>query len=469
MKGKIIITTIFMTSTLLLSSHTVLSEKQKKPSKQLAQQQKLNSEAIALYKEGKYKEALQKFNQAYQLKPNPVTLYNIARCYHNLGNLPSAMEYYKKYLKSRDKRMRKKVKGHIKKIKEEAKQINLEGVHNYKKGRYKEALSKFKQSYAIDKNKVTLYNIARCYDKMANFRQAYIHYKKYIQTGHKEKQKEAKHMAEKIESMPVLLRVISEPEGAEIYVDGEDKLAGISPTVVEVQHGRHTLLLKMKNYKQVKREIEIPIGGDAEVKVKLEAVVTEKTIPSEMVMAKKETGRSAETTHKEAKPEILPAPLKLEEVKPAKIPLSIGAGAGVTVSTTELIGSFINASIWVYYKIKDFHAGIGVDNYFFQDSYMLAAFPSGGWMLKLPYNLSINFNAGAGAGILKVFKENQSISKDAKWDLIIHADVKLRYKIGAVFLYGIPVCIDFFTSAGNLTETPFAQFIFLLGAGFDFD
>jgi len=53
---------------------------------------------VALYKEAKYTEALAEFERAYELKPHPLVLYNIATCHRELSNYADAVKYYKKFL-----------------------------------------------------------------------------------------------------------------------------------------------------------------------------------------------------------------------------------------------------------------------------------------------------------------------------------------------------------------------------------
>ena len=57
-------------------------EKVKKPKK--VDVKKVHSEAVKFYKEGNYEEAVERFKEANKLIPNPVTLFNIARCYEKL-------------------------------------------------------------------------------------------------------------------------------------------------------------------------------------------------------------------------------------------------------------------------------------------------------------------------------------------------------------------------------------------------
>lgn len=56
--------------------------------------------AQRLYKEARYASAIEKFEEAYRLKPHPSILFNIGRCYEQLGEIPRALRSYRDYLKA---------------------------------------------------------------------------------------------------------------------------------------------------------------------------------------------------------------------------------------------------------------------------------------------------------------------------------------------------------------------------------
>lgn len=51
-----------------------------------------------LYKLKQYAEAIEKFEEAYRLKPHAVITFNLARCYEALGDVPKALRSYRAYL-----------------------------------------------------------------------------------------------------------------------------------------------------------------------------------------------------------------------------------------------------------------------------------------------------------------------------------------------------------------------------------
>ncbi|HEY4238436.1 MAG TPA: tetratricopeptide repeat protein [Kofleriaceae bacterium] len=53
-----------------------------------------------LYNLTRFEEALDEYEKAYDAKPLPAFLYNIAQCYRNLGKIDEAIFSYKKYLSS---------------------------------------------------------------------------------------------------------------------------------------------------------------------------------------------------------------------------------------------------------------------------------------------------------------------------------------------------------------------------------
>src|SRR5688572_13619877 len=60
----------------------------------------LNEEGAALYAARDYRRAIEKFIQAYAIDTDPNLLFNIARCYEELGEVDAAIEKYESFLKT---------------------------------------------------------------------------------------------------------------------------------------------------------------------------------------------------------------------------------------------------------------------------------------------------------------------------------------------------------------------------------
>jgi hypothetical protein len=60
----------------------------------------LNEEGASLYAARDYRHAIEKFIQAYAIDTDPNLLFNIARCYEELGEVDAAIEKYETFLKT---------------------------------------------------------------------------------------------------------------------------------------------------------------------------------------------------------------------------------------------------------------------------------------------------------------------------------------------------------------------------------
>ncbi|MEW6435141.1 MAG: PEGA domain-containing protein [Myxococcota bacterium] len=55
--------------------------------------------AQKLYKQARYAEAIEKFEEAYATRPHPVIYFNIGKCYEQLNETPKALRAYRDYLR----------------------------------------------------------------------------------------------------------------------------------------------------------------------------------------------------------------------------------------------------------------------------------------------------------------------------------------------------------------------------------
>ncbi|MFH1438884.1 MAG: hypothetical protein ABIJ56_24475, partial [Pseudomonadota bacterium] len=120
------------------------------------------------------------------------------------------------------------------------------------------------------------------------------------------------------------------------------------------------------------------------------------------------------------------------------------------------------------------YVGLGIDNLIFAGSYILAAYPAGGYSVKVHKNLFLDFSAGFGFAYLYSADDggdgegNVLIEAGSHWDLVAHADIKISYKIGSFVIQLIPVHANVLIGAGSIEPAPFAQFAFLAGIAYDF-
>ena len=83
-----------------LPSSAASAAEPRSPSTARASLEQLNEEGAALYAARDYRRAIEKFIQAYAIDPDPNLLFNIARCYEELGEVDAAVEKYETFLKT---------------------------------------------------------------------------------------------------------------------------------------------------------------------------------------------------------------------------------------------------------------------------------------------------------------------------------------------------------------------------------
>ena len=344
---------------------------------------------------------------------------------------------------------------------QKAKDARYQAKAAYKEENYEMAIELYQEAEDLSTSPATTYVLARCYEKLEKFKEAYEYYEEYVASGHNKNMDKAQEAIAAIEEMPVLIKLTTEPDDPNCYVDGKEELIIKTPTDIEVMPGTHEVQLEKPGYKPFKREITIAPGDEISLDVKLEKLAGEEETPGG------EGGDEGGATEGEAS-------AKPEKKVRGPVPVSIDATLGATVSTSVFLGSFIDVSIFVDYRIKQWSVGLGLDNMFFRDSYLLSAYPAGAYTLNVWKGLSLKFAVGFGAAYLyagKVGEDkdgNDVVEKGSAWDLVVHADIKLRYKVGPVLIQLVPVHVNVFVGAGSIEASPLAQFAFLAGVAYDF-
>ena len=118
------------------------------------------------------------------------------------------------------------------------------GNDAYRRGTYGEALAKYFVSYRLAPNRNALFNIARCYEALARFDEAYRYYHdlELQGPGAQDRQEVARALA-RLRPRVALVRVTTEPSAAELFVDREDLgPRGRSPQILALAPGAHLLL-----------------------------------------------------------------------------------------------------------------------------------------------------------------------------------------------------------------------------------
>src|SRR5262249_1737831 len=151
----------------------------------LAESQKSFEQGQELYKAGKFGDAFQAFEKAYQLNPLAEIRYNQAASLDKLGKRELAAQYYETYLKEKPNAPdAAQVKGRITKLHAEALQAAQtafdKGSEAFKAGRYREAASAYAEAYEQKPLPDFLYNMGASYEKAGDTKQAVQNYQLYL-------------------------------------------------------------------------------------------------------------------------------------------------------------------------------------------------------------------------------------------------------------------------------------------------
>lgn len=174
----------------------------------------------------------------------------------------------------------------------EAKRTNRKAARHFAQGkkhfagaRFEEAASSFQQAYAVDPAPVFLFNIGKCREKQGRYLPAIDSYRAYLAQKPRARNRRdveitIRYLEEKLAVTHGRLKVVSQPPGALVYLDGSAEPTGTTP--YEGWHPRelHRVRLALANHVPVLREVDMMGGGTVTVDVEL---VTEDT-PGRIVL-----------------------------------------------------------------------------------------------------------------------------------------------------------------------------------------
>ncbi|MDQ3265907.1 MAG: TonB-dependent receptor [Myxococcota bacterium] len=149
------------------------------------------------------------------------------------------------------------------------------GNDRYAKGQYVEALREYFQSYRLVPNRNVLFNIARCYEALDRFDEAYRYYYDLSreELDATDRQDVARAMG-RIRPKVALVSVETTPPGADVYVDRVDLGSrGRSPQVLAVRPGRHAIFVQLEGHRAEEAEVNLVRGRQVERTLTLQPIL----------------------------------------------------------------------------------------------------------------------------------------------------------------------------------------------------
>ncbi len=155
------------------------------------------------------------------------------------------------------------------------------GNRAYAKRDYDGALGSYFLSYRLVPNRNVLFNIARCYEALDRFDEAYRYWNDLfvdpsLPDGDR---RDVKQALNRLAPRVALVTITSTPPGAELYVDRKDLGSrGRTPQTIAVAPGAHTLVLELPGQRPAQVKVSAARGKDARQSVTLERIVGKVTV-----------------------------------------------------------------------------------------------------------------------------------------------------------------------------------------------
>ncbi|MCP3098656.1 PEGA domain-containing protein [Myxococcus sp. K15C18031901] len=147
------------------------------------------------------------------------------------------------------------------------------GSQLYQQARYAEAAAAFEEAHSRLPTGVILYNLGQCYEKLGDLEKALASYREYLRLEPRAKDREGvqQRIADldtRFEAMrQPLVSVTSEPAGAQVRLDGQDR--GQTPWSAPIEAGKHALELSLPNHQPVKRDLTVRAGEPIQLQLVL--------------------------------------------------------------------------------------------------------------------------------------------------------------------------------------------------------
>ncbi len=152
------------------------------------------------------------------------------------------------------------------------------GVEAYRGRDYTAALEHLLLSNRLAPNRNVVYNIARAYEQLGRFPEAFRHYADYLEVEpDPARRAPAEEAIARLRPRVALVRVETDPPGATLYVDRRDLgPRGASPRVLALSPGAHTVFAEAEGYEPAApTAVELAVGQERAVSLPMARVLGE--------------------------------------------------------------------------------------------------------------------------------------------------------------------------------------------------
>ena len=162
----------------------------------------------------------------------------------------------------------------------ESEELVRKAKQSYRAGRYAQAIALFEQVLGSEpKDSATVYNLARCHDRLGDVLQAVLRYEGYLEMEPEAEdelavRKKIASLKEKLSRTHGRLRVDSEPPGALVTLPAEEERElGRTPLDTWLVAGTHLIRISAKDCESITEEVRVHRMSRVQVRVALKPVL----------------------------------------------------------------------------------------------------------------------------------------------------------------------------------------------------
>jgi hypothetical protein len=150
------------------------------------------------------------------------------------------------------------------------------GQDFYLKGRYEEAAREYFALRRLSDSPQVLFNLALCFDALDEADQAFFYFASFVDGDgiSEDNRRYAQAALQRLRSRVAQVRVLSEPLGADVYIDKREYGSyGQTPLVVPVKAGRRQLWLEKAGFRATSLQVRAQRGKEVEARAELTAIL----------------------------------------------------------------------------------------------------------------------------------------------------------------------------------------------------
>lgn len=148
------------------------------------------------------------------------------------------------------------------------------GKKAYDNGNFETSLEEFQRAFELLRHPDFMYRVALAHDRLGNLKKAVEAYRRFLEMApnaddRKKIERTIEELEDRLEKTRPTISVDTHPSGADVYLDGESRPRGVTDLDVDVEPGRHDLVIRKNGFQLVERTIDIERGEQVSLELEL--------------------------------------------------------------------------------------------------------------------------------------------------------------------------------------------------------